>query len=104
MGHFKTLSALTLLGALLGGIVASLVMPSAIVWYATPGDGIQQVICTPESIGYALRRLLQAQLIGVGVGAVLFLVLGALWIRRSAKKRLPPSSAAPASPGPVGQP
>jgi hypothetical protein len=64
----KTILILVLAGALLGVVVASLIVPPALSWYTAPGGlpqgaQIQAVVQIPEVIRYA-------------TGAVVGLVLG----------------------------
>ena len=70
---------LALIGALLGIVVASFVVPPALSWYSAPGglpEGtqIQALVQIPEVIGYATGRLMRGQAIGAGIGAALGLV------------------------------
>src|ERR1044071_4758934 len=67
---------LALAGALLGGTIASFVVPPALAWYTSPGGlpqgaQIQAVVQIPEVIRYATTRLLHGQLIGAGIGAAI---------------------------------
>ena len=72
-----------LVGALVGVVVASLVVPPSLSWYNEPGNisagtsAVQTLCNIPELIQYTSRRLLEGQLIGGGIGAVLFAVVGA---------------------------
>ena len=71
----KTLLIYALAGALLGVVVASLVVPPALSWYSAPGGlpagaQIQAIVQIPEVIGYATGKLIRGQLIGAGIGAV----------------------------------
>ncbi len=77
----KTTVILMLAGALLGVLVASLVVPPALAWYTAPGglpEGtqIQALVQIPEVIRYATGRLMRWQLIGAGIGAVIGLGVG----------------------------
>jgi hypothetical protein len=70
-----------LAGALLGIVVASLVVPPALSWYTTPGGlpqgaQIQALVQIPEVIRYSTGRLIQGQMIGAAIGAVAGLGLG----------------------------
>jgi len=76
----KTHLIFTLLGALLGAIVASIIVPPAITWYASPGGlpngaNMQVIVKVPEVMKYATSKLIMGQSIGAIVGAVAFLVL-----------------------------
>jgi hypothetical protein len=83
----KTVLIFVLAGALVGGLLASLIVPPALSWYITPGglpEGaqIQALVQIPETIRYATGKLMQAQAIGVGIGAVAGLIAGVLFVRR----------------------
>jgi hypothetical protein len=74
-------------GAIVGAVVASFVVPPLLSWYNEPGSispgGQVQTLCNlPELIRYTSSRLIRGQLIGAGVGAVLFGLLGAMIGRR----------------------
>ncbi len=84
----KTIAICVLAGALVGVIVASLIVPPALSWYSAPGGlpqgaQIQAVVQIPEVIRYATGKLLRGQTIGGGIGAVLGLVGGIMIVRRS---------------------
>lgn len=77
----KTTLILILLGALLGIVVASFVVPPALSWYTEPGglpEGaqIQAIVKIPEVIRYSTSKLMYWQTVGAGVGAAIGLVLG----------------------------
>jgi hypothetical protein len=72
----KTLFIWILSGALVGILAASLIAPPALSWYSAPGGlpkgaQIQAIVEIPEVIRYATGKLMRAQLIGAGIGAVL---------------------------------
>jgi hypothetical protein len=84
---------LALTGALLGGTIASFVVPPALAWYTSPGGlpqgaQIQAVVQIPEVIKYATSRLIEGQAIGAGIGAVVGLALG-VFLRVSSRSRRP---------------
>jgi hypothetical protein len=94
----------SMVGAILGAVVASFIVPPMLSWYNEPGaisQGGQQVqtLCNlPELIRYTSARLLRGQLIGAGVGGVLFLLLGIMLGRRRGEpattaEPLPPAHA-----------
>ena len=65
----KTTLIWMLLGALIGAVVASFIVPPALSWYTSPGGlpqgaQIQSVVQIPEIIRYATTHLLRGQLIG----------------------------------------
>ena len=72
---------LTLLGALLGVVAASFIVPPALAWYTSPGGlpqgaQVSSVVQIPEVIRYATTKLLYGQLIGAATGAAVGLVAG----------------------------
>lgn len=87
-----------LLGALLGVGVASIVVPPMLSWYNEAGylgkSGGQPaaMVNLPDVVRYTTTRLIRGQLIGAGLGGVVFFVLG-LAIggrgRRSVEARAP---------------
>ena len=84
----KTVVIFALSGALLGVILASLVVPPALSWYSAPGglpEGtqIQALVQIPEVIRYATGKLIRGQLIGAAIGAILGIVCGILMSRKS---------------------
>jgi hypothetical protein len=83
----KTVVRFALGGALLGAIVASLVVPPVLSWYnatgaIAPGKPVETLCNVPELIRYATRRLLLGQVIGAAVGAAAGLTLGTAYARR----------------------
>jgi hypothetical protein len=76
----KTYLIFTLLGALLGAAAASVIVPPALTWYASPGGlpkgaQVQVIVQVPEIMKYATSKLILGQSIGAGIGAVLGLFL-----------------------------
>ena len=74
---------LMLVGALIGIVAASIIVPPALAWYTAPGGlpqgtQIQALVQIPQVIRYATGRLIHGQLIGAAIGATLGLVLGLL--------------------------
>ncbi|HJQ83177.1 MAG TPA: hypothetical protein VKA21_03815 [Candidatus Binatia bacterium] len=86
----KTVLTFMLIGALVGVVVASFVVPPVLAWYNEPGainaEHRVETICNlPDLIRYTSKRLLLGQAIGAGVGALVFLFPGlAMRRRRSA--------------------
>jgi hypothetical protein len=85
----KRLLVLGVVGALVGVVIASLVVPPTLSWYNEPGNiskgtSTVQTLCNiPELIQYTSRRLLEGQLIGGAIGAVLFAIAGAFFGREA---------------------
>jgi hypothetical protein len=82
----KTLT-FTLIGALLGIVIASLVIPPALSWYTAPGGlpqgtQIQALVQIPEVIAYATGRLIRGQAIGAAAGAIVGGIVSILVSRR----------------------
>ena len=92
----KTL-VLVLAGALLGIVIASLVVPSALAWYTAPGGlpqgaQIQAIVEIPAVIRYSTGRLIRGQLIGAAIGAIVGLGLGIFANARSRPSTVPQGS------------
>ena len=101
----KNVLILVLLGAILGAIAASLIVPATLSWYneagflSQPGGTqIQALVNIPQLIRYATSRLIRGQLIGAALGASLFLVVGLLASRRGHRAAVAPVSPPPARP------
>jgi len=95
----KTVVIFALSGALLGVVLASLVVPPALSWYSAPGglpEGtqIQALVQIPEVIRYATGKLIRGQLIGAAIGAVLGIVCGVLMGRRTGDAHAPTKTVA----------
>ena len=83
----KTILIFVLSGALLGVVIASLVIPPALSWYTAPGGlpqgtQIQALVQIPEVIRYATGRLMVGQAVGGVIGALVGLVAGILMMRK----------------------
>lgn len=94
----KTVAVYMAIGALVGGVVASFIVPPVLAWYnetgqITPGKNVETLCNLPELIRYTSSRLLRGQLIGAGLGALLFLFPGVLAARRghAAAGAVPPA-------------
>ena len=99
----KKLSAVTLAGAIIGMLVASLIGPRFIAWYMTPGSQGQALCDLPKLTASIVSQLFEWQLIGAIVGAVLFLVIGVVIIRsrrNAARPGLPDGTATPPAAAP----
>ena len=71
----KTVLIFVLAGALLGIVVASVVVPPALAWYTAPGGlpqgaQIQALVQIPEVIRYSTGRLIRGQMVGAAIGAI----------------------------------
>ena len=91
----KTTLILALVGAIIGAVIASYVVPPALAWYTAPGglpEGaqIQAVVQIPEVIRYATGKLIRGQLIGAAIGATIGLVLGVVLGFRGRSRRAGP--------------
>jgi hypothetical protein len=86
----RTVLLTMLVGAILGVVVASFVVPPVLAWYNAPGaisqSGKQvETLCNlPDLIRYTSKRLLLGQAIGALVGAIVFLFPGLALSRRGA--------------------
>ncbi len=100
----KNLVIFVLLGAILGAIAASLIVPATLAWYNEAGflsqqtGQVQALVNIPQLIRYATSRLIRGQLIGAAAGAAVFLVIGLLATRRGQRARPPQAAAAPRPP------
>ena len=77
----KTTLILGLVGAFIGAVIASYMVPPALAWYTSPGGlpqgaQIQSVVQIPEIIRFATTHLIRGQLIGAAIGGTAGLVLG----------------------------
>ncbi len=84
----RTVILFVLVGAIVGAGVASAVVPPALSWYnepgnISPGSPVQTLCNVPELIHYTSRRLIRGQLVGAGIGAGIFLLIGVLFERRT---------------------
>ena len=73
-------------GALLGIVIASLIVPPALSWYTAPGGlpqgaQIQALVQIPEVIKYSTGRLIRGQLIGAAIGGIIGLGVGVFFGR-----------------------
>jgi hypothetical protein len=98
----KTTLILILVGALLGIVVASYVVPPALSWYSAPGElpqgtEIRAVVQIPEVIRYATSKLIYGQAVGAVIGAVVGLVLGVVIAVKRRPVPVPPPGPTPAA-------
>src|SRR5215471_16773846 len=77
MGHIKRVLIFMLSGAIVGEVIATIVAPSFITWWNTPGVGAPQAICDLPAIFHkSIHDLILGQLIGAGLGAGIAMILG----------------------------
>jgi hypothetical protein len=98
----KTTIILMLSGALVGVLLAALIVPPSLAWYSAPGGlpkgaQIQAVVEIPEVIRYATDKLIRWQAIAAAIGAIVGLGAGISMSVRGRAKR-PPSPTQPANP------
>lgn len=97
MEKLKTVLTFMLGGAFLGNIVATLAAPRFMAWYNSTPLASQTMCNLPQVIQDVAAQLIQAQFIGTGIGTVVFLVLGILFVRaRTRKQQAPPPPTTPA--------
>ena len=102
----KTILIFVLLGAILGAVAASIIVPPTLSWYNEAGylsqsgqsSQVQALVNIPQVIRYATSRLIRGQLIGAAIGAVAFLVIGIL-AASGRQRRSAPTPSAPRAAG-----
>ena len=99
----KTVLIFVLLGAIAGAAAASFIAPPLLGWYNEAGflsqsGQVQALVNLPQVIRYTTDRLLKAQMVGAGLGAFTFLVLGSYAASRSRRRTAPSAAAHPARP------
>jgi hypothetical protein len=82
-----------LTGALIGAVIASVLVPPALAWYSAPGGlpqgaQIQAVVQIPEVIRYATSHLIRGQAIGAFIGALVGMAFG-VFTHLPARRRQP---------------
>jgi hypothetical protein len=93
LAALKTVGVFALLGAIVGDVLATLIAPSFLTWYNTPGAGAIQTICEPATMSRTIfNQLIRSQLVGALVGAVALAVVGALVVRRRMARGAPAAS------------
>lgn len=95
MAKLKTVLTFVLAGALVGNLVTTFTAPRFMEWYNSTELATQTVCNLPDVIQKVTSQLIQAQLMGTGIGAGLFLVLGILFVRRRppSQQSAPPPAA-----------
>ncbi|WP_342378224.1 hypothetical protein NVS55_02610 [Myxococcus stipitatus] len=86
MNAAKTLLNFVLSGTLLGVLVASWAGPHFIGWYNETPLATQTMCNLPKVVHEVTSTLLTWQMVGAGIGAVVFLVLGILFSVRANRK------------------
>jgi hypothetical protein len=86
-GTVKTILVYMMVGAILGAVAASFIVPPVLAWYNEPGHispnkPVETLCNLPDLIRYTSTRLLWGQLIGAGIGALVFLFPGVFVARR----------------------
>ena len=87
----KTVLVAMLVGAVLGVVVASFIVPPLLSWYNEPGaiapagKDVQTLCNLPQLIRYTSNRLLVGQLIGAAIGAIVAFFPGLSLVRRRAR-------------------
>ena len=99
MSAVKTVLVFVMVGAILGTVIASFVVPPMLSWYNEPGaisagKEVSTICNIPELIRYTSKRVFVGQGIGAGVGGFLFLLLGIASVRRREPVASPPPPAA----------
>jgi uncharacterized membrane protein YeaQ/YmgE (transglycosylase-associated protein family) len=87
VSKIKIVATYMLVGAFVGGVIASFVVPPVLAWYNETGkissaSQVQTLCNLPELIRYTSSRLLRGQLIGAVIGALVLLYPGILAARR----------------------
>ena len=85
---FRKLVSWVLAGALLGLIATSLIAPRYYAWYNAPAVGNALCDCVTVTRQVA-EQMINAQILGSTIGAVLFLILGIFWERWRKSKNTP---------------
>jgi hypothetical protein len=93
MTLFKRLLFALLSGALVGAAASTALSAKFITWYNEPGAG-QAALCPCATLSKsAVSQLIHWQLVGTAVGALVFVVLTAVFFRPK-RATLPPSTPA----------
>lgn len=89
LAALKTVGAFAAVGAIIGDLLATLIAPRFLTWYNTPGAGSVQTICNIEQMSqHIFNQLIQAQLAGSVIGALLFIGVGVVVARRRSARGL----------------
>ena len=101
MPKLKTVLTFMLAGALLGNLVATFAAPRFMEWYNSTPLASQTMCNLPQVVRDVTAQLIRAQLIGSGIGVIVFLVLGIVFVQARAKKQQatpPPAAPTPTPP------
>ncbi len=101
MSAVRRVLVFMMVGAIVGAVAASFIVPPVLGWYnepgaISPGKQVETLCNIPELIRYTSSRLLRGQLIGAAIGALVFLFPGILSARRPPRgvpATVPPSAA-----------
>ena len=101
MSAVRRVLVFMMVGAIVGAVAASFIVPPVLGWYnepgaISPGKQVETLCNVPELIRYTSSRLLRGQLIGAAIGALVFLFPGILSPRRQPRgvpATVPPSVA-----------
>jgi hypothetical protein len=102
MDKLKTVLLFTLVGTVIGNLVATFTNRSYQVWNNTTPLATETKCNLPQMVHDVTTDLINAQLIGSGIGAATFLVLGIVFVQARAKKQQ--ASPPPAAPTPTPTP
>jgi hypothetical protein len=97
MDKFKTVLIFMFVGSLLGNVVGAFTNRAYQIWNNSTPLATQTQCVLPQVVDDVTAELIGAELIGSGIGMVLFLVLGIVFVQARAKKQkaTPPPPAAP---------
>ena len=87
MNGTKTVLVYMMIGAILGVVAASFIVPPVLAWYnktgnISPNHPVETLCDLPELIRYTSALIIRGQLIGAGIGAFVFLFPGVSSVRR----------------------
>ena len=89
VASLKTVGVFAAVGAIIGNLLATLIAPRFLTWYNTPGAEAVQTICNMEQMSqHIFNQLIRAQLAGSVIGALLFIGVGVMVVRRRSARGL----------------
>jgi|GEM_PF-1039853 len=77
-------------------LLATWLGPRVIVWYFTPPAGMAMTFNAGQAVQWGMDRLIEAQLTGAVVGALIALVVSFILVRRKSRLALPAAATAAA--------